>query len=364
MKQTGRDGRTPVRRGAGALARLLAALGFEMLDFQDKVVIVTGGSRGLGLALTRRLARMGARVAILARDERDLERAREDLRRRDLDALAIRCDVRDPNQVEAAVRAVARELGPVDVLINNAGVIQVGPMETMTREDYDDALRTHFWGPLNMTLAVLPSMRERKSGRIVNISSFGGKVAVPHLLPYTASKFALVGLSEGLRSELKKDGIRVTTVCPGLMRTGSAYNAYFKGQHREEFTWFVIGASLPILSISAERAASMILLATRLGRAEIMPSWVAKLAARFHGMFPGLTAGVLGLVNRLLPEPNGIGTRRARGFDSQTQLSSSFLTILTQRAAREYNELGDKGPARIEQPAAAPAGQPGALREP
>lgn len=331
--------RTPARRAAGILDGLRAVLGMDRFGFRDKAVLLTGGSRGLGLVLARRLVRMGARVAILARDQRELDRARDELRTSGSTVIAVRCDVRDRNQIQAAVRAVIRELGTVDVLINNAGIIQVGPMETMTPEDYEDALRTHLWGPLNMTLAVLPEMRRRGGGRIVNISSIGGKVAAPHLLPYTASKFALVGLSEGLRAELMKDGITVTTVCPGLMRTGSPYNAFFKGQHRKEFTWFVLADSLPILSMSAERAARQILRAARRGRSEIAPGLLATLGARFHGLLPGLTADILGVVNRLLPAPDGIGTRRARGRDSQTRLSSSFLTILTQRAARRNNEL-------------------------
>jgi NAD(P)-dependent dehydrogenase (short-subunit alcohol dehydrogenase family) len=144
---------------------------------------------------------MGARVAMLARDERELERGREDLRRRGFDALVVKCDVRDRAQAEAAVRTVTQELGAPSVLINNAGLITVGPMETMTQDDYEDGMRTHFWGPLFMTLAVLPEMRKNRRGRIVNISSFGGKVATPHMMPYAASKYALVGLSEAMRAE-------------------------------------------------------------------------------------------------------------------------------------------------------------------
>src|SRR5262249_17300153 len=163
------------------------------------------------------------------------------------------CDVTNQDQVQAAVDAVLARWGRIDVLINNAGTISVGPAETMTAEDYEVAMRTHFWGPLYMTLAVLPGMRQRREGRIVNISSIGGKVSVPDLVPYNASKFALVGLSEGLQAELAKDGIVVTTVCPGLMRTGSPRNALFKGQHRAEYVWFSISDSLPILSMSAEK---------------------------------------------------------------------------------------------------------------
>src|SRR5204863_2590958 len=125
---------------------------------------------------------------------------------------------------------------------------------------------------VHTTLDVMPDMRARREGRIVNISSIGGKVSVPHLLPYSASKFALVGLSEGLRAELAKDGIVVTTVCPGLMRTGSPRNAQFKGQHRAEYAWFTLSDSMPFFSQSAERAARQILSACRHGEAEVVLS--------------------------------------------------------------------------------------------
>lgn len=361
MEERGSDRRAPVRRRAGFIAGVRAALGIDWFSFRDKVVIVTGGSRGLGLVLTRRLALLGAKVAILARDEEGLARAREDLRSRRFDVLAVRCDVRDRSQVQAAIRTVTQALGPIDVLINNAGVLQVGPMETMIQEDYEDAMRTHFWGPLHATLAVLPEMRKRGRGRIVNISSLGGKIASPHMLPYVASKFALVGLSEGMRTELLQEGITVTTVCPGLMRTGSVYNVFFKGRHRAEANWFMIPASLPLLSMSVESAASMILFATRLGRAEVTPGIVAQIASRIHGMFPGMTQDALGFVNRMLPEADGIGTRRALGRDSLTRLTSSILTFLTQRAAQKHNQLLETDLGTTGQRRASPgASEPGA----
>ena len=158
-----------------------------------------------------------------------IRRADEDLGARGPVAAAFPCDLRDRDQVRKLFRQVRERLGPIDVLINNAGVIEVGPAETMTLEDYQDAMATNFWAPLYAILEALPEMRQRRQGRIVNIASVGGKVSVPHLLPYCASKFALVGLSEGLRAELAKDGVVVTTVCPGLMRTGSPRNATFKG---------------------------------------------------------------------------------------------------------------------------------------
>ena len=323
--------------GITALA-LLRSKG--LYQFKNKVVVITGGSRGLGLVLAREFAKEGARIGICARDKDELERAREDLQQRAGEVVALECDVTSREQIEQTIDHFRQRFGRIDVLVNNAGVIEVGPMEVMTLDDFERAMKTHFWGPLYAILAVLPEMKERGDGRIVNISSIGGKISVPHLLPYCASKFALVGLSEGLRAELKKNGVAVTTVCPGLMRTGSPRNAYFKGQHRAEYAWFSISDALPLTSISAEQAARQIVQACSRGDAEVVLSLPAKVAVRFHGMFPGLTADLLGLVNQLLPGPGGVGERRMKGKESESAVSPSILTVLNERAALRNNEVG------------------------
>jgi short-subunit dehydrogenase len=189
-------------------------------------------------------------------------------------------------------------------------------------------------------------MKQRGGGRIVNISSIGGKISVPHLVPYGASKFALTGLSEGLRAELAKDSIYVTTVCPGLMRTGSPINAEFKGKHKAEYAWFSISDSLPILSIDANRAAMQIINACRRGDAELIITMPAKLAVLFHGLFPGLTSDLMAVVNRVLPAPGGIGTESAKGRDSESRITSSILTALSRSAAVENNEMSAAAAAR------------------
>jgi len=333
------DGLVWVVAGMGALLGGFAALRKRReFDFRERTVLITGGSRGLGLVLARELAREGAQLSICARDPRELEEARVDLARHGARVLAFPCDVSDRAQIQEWVRVSADHYGGVDVLINNAGVIQVGPVEVMTLADYEEAMRIHFWGPLYTMLAVLPLMRRERRGRIVNISSIGGKIGVPHLVPYSASKFALVGLSEGLRAELKKDGIVVTTVCPGLMRTGSPRNATFKGQHRAEYAWFSISDALPVSSMQAERAARQIIAATKRGDAEVILSIQAILAIKFHQLFPELSADLLALINRLLPAAGGIGQQRAKGKDSQSELSPSWLTALSDRAARRNNE--------------------------
>ena len=209
----------------------------------------------------------------------------------------------------------------------------------MTTEDFDQVMKAHFWGPLNTIMAVLPSMRQRKSGRIVNISSVGGKISVPHLVPYSASKFALVGLSKGLRAELSKQGIVVTTVCPGLMRTGSPRNADFKGKHRFEFAWFSIADALPLVTVSAENAARQIVQACKRGSAELVISIPAKAAVLFEALFPDLMAGMLALTNQLLPAAGGVGKRQIKGRDSKSAWSPSWLTALNDEAALRNNEV-------------------------
>ena len=337
-KQTDALKFTAITLGGLAAGRLIWRKMTEY-NLRNKTVLITGGSRGLGLVLAREFALEGARVAICARDEEELVQARIDLHNRGAEVITIKCDVTNASEVETMVNLVRAQLGQIDVLVNNAGTIQVGPLEVMNREDFEKAMQAHFWAPLNTMLAVIPEMRQRGDGRIVNISSIGGKIATPHLVPYSASKFALVGLSKGLRAELRKDGIVVTTVCPGLMRTGSPRNANFKGKHREEYAWFSISDSLPLTSIKAERAARQIVDACKQGRAELVITVQAKLAVLMDSLFPELTAEMLALVNRLLPAPGGIGGNSAKGRDSASSWSPSWLTTLTEEAALKNNEV-------------------------
>jgi NAD(P)-dependent dehydrogenase (short-subunit alcohol dehydrogenase family) len=313
-------------------------------DFAGKSVIVTGGSRGLGLVLARQLVAAGARVAICARTEDDLRVATDELRGRGGHVLGIVCDVRRRDEVQSLVSKTMAEFGTIDVLINVAGVMQVGPLDVMTEDDFREAMEINCFGPLHTVLAVLPEMRRRGWGRIVNVASIGGKRAVPHMLPYDTSKFALVGLSTGLRTELMKDGILVTTACPTLMRTGSPRNASFKGQHRQEYAWFSIGGSLPYISMDAEQAARQILSACQYGDGEVYIAnmlspvvWASRLA-------PALTGELLALVNYLLPQPGGIVRDSAYGYESESSLSPSLLTALGDRAAAQNNELRRRSP--------------------
>ncbi len=324
--------------GAALLSRRLRSS--RAIDFHDRIVVITGGSRGLGLIIARELGREGARLTLAARDPDELERARQDLEARGIDAEILTCDVGERAQAERLVQDVAQRHGRIDVLINNAGVIQVGPLEHMNLRDFDEAMSIHFWGPLHTMLAAVPAMRQNGGGRIVNISSIGGKIGVPHMAPYCASKFALTGLSDSVRGELAKDRILVTTVCPGLMRTGSPFNAWFKGRHRDEFTWFAISDSLPLATIDGARAARQIIDACRHGDPELVISWPAKLAVIANAVVPEAVALGMNLVNYLLPGPtNESGDQPRSGWQSLSDWAPSKLTTLTDRAAAQNNEL-------------------------
>jgi len=323
---------------AGRLARTRHAISFD-----GRVVVLTGGSRGLGLVMARMLVDEGAKLVLLARDLSELERAREDLETSGRgEVMTIRCDVRRRADVRAAIDTVLDQWRSVDVLINNAGVIQVGPLEHMTEEDFENAMATHFWGPLHLILEIAPVMRHRRFGRIVNISSIGGKIAVPHLAPYCASKFALTGLSDAVRAELDPYGIRVTTVAPGLMRTGSPLNAQFKGKHEAEYAWFKISSSIPGLTVAAERAARQILDACRHGDPALTITPHAGIAAAANVVAPAAVARAMMLVARALPAPGGPeGNVLKKGLESEAKSRCTFsvVTALTDNAAIANNEI-------------------------
>jgi NAD(P)-dependent dehydrogenase (short-subunit alcohol dehydrogenase family) len=335
---------TALAAGVAALGGALISRGVRTarrISFEGKSVLITGGSRGLGLLIARELADEGARLTLAARDRAELERARDDLEGRGANVTLAVCDVGVRAQAEELVRHMVERTGTIDVLINNAGVMKVGPLEHMTHGDFEEAMNVHFWGPLHTMLAAAPAMRRQGRGRIVNISSIGGRIGVPHLTPYCASKFALTGLSDSVRGELAKDNISVTTVCPGMMRTGSPFNAWFKGRHREEFTWFTIFDSIPLASIDGRRAARQVVNACRHGEAELVLTVPARLAIIANAVMPEVVALAMNAANQfLLPAPaDGNGAEAHSGWQSLSRWAPSRLTKLTDRAAAENNEL-------------------------
>lgn len=298
--------------GAGAWALWQSRPGD---DLSGEVALVTGGSRGLGFLLARRLLEQGCTVVICGRDAERLESARERLASTGQVGAHV-CDVSDRDAVERLVARIHADHGAIDLLVNNAAIIQVGPLEALGHDDFERVMATNFWGVYNTTRAVLPGMRERGHGRIANVASIGGRVAVPHLLPYDSAKFAVIGFSEGLRAELAGTNVNVLTIVPGLMRTGSPVHVAVKGDHAAEFAWFAAADMLPFTSMSAERAADRIVRAIRRNEARVTLSWQAKLLETAHGLAPDVVMGAMAIANRLLPDSPGTPaarkTRRGR----------------------------------------------------
>jgi NAD(P)-dependent dehydrogenase (short-subunit alcohol dehydrogenase family) len=292
---------------AAAIAYALAPGGSRVR--RGQVAVITGGSRGLGLALAHRFGRAGCKLVLAARNADELELARDQiLRSRDVtnedDILLVVADVSDAEQCAGLIASAINTFGALDLVINNAGIIEVGPVEDQPLEAYERTMRTNFFAALYTSQAALPHMLGKRSGAIVNIASVGGKVAVPHMLPYSAAKFALVGYSEGLHAEVRHKGVRVTTVCPGLMRTGGEDHAKFIGQGNKERAWFDFSAKTPLVAASVEYAANRIFDAVNAGRAEITITPQAWLAARFAGLCPETTQFLASLANEyLLPGP-------------------------------------------------------------
>lgn len=311
---------------------------YNKYKLQGKVVLITGGSRGLGLELARQFAKKGANLVICSRTTSQLSRAKIELEKLGVDVLALPVDVTKQGEVKQLVRDAINHFGRIDVLVNNAGTIQVGPQDAMDIEDYQLAMESNFWSALYTMHACLPHFALQGEGRILNITSIGGKIAVPHLLPYTASKFALVGLSEGMHAELKKQNIHVTTVVPNLMRTGSPRNVSVKGDHQAEYNWFKFSDSLPLTSQAAESAASSIVKALEYGKSEAILTWTAKIATVLNGFAPTWMNKLLTVANSFLPENKPGGAYAKKGHELEEGHTSGRITSITDRAAVTHNQ--------------------------
>lgn len=308
------------------------------------VALITGASRGLGFLIARELADRGYHLVICARSSDGLEPAGEELRRHGVDVVEVHADVGVAEQAAHVVAEAERQFGRLDIVVTNAGIIQVAPAQNLTTDDVATAMDVMFWGTVHTTVAAMPLLR-RSHGRLLTITSIGGKLPAPHLLAYGAAKHAAVGFAEGLRIEAARDGVSVTVAVPGLMRTGSTRNALFAGDRAAERRWFTIAASLPVVSMDAERAAGRLVRAMLRGRPEVILTPLAKIGARTHALAPSTTLRALTVVNRLLPGPAD-ATGSEPGYRSGPQPRwFSRITRMDRAAAARWHEYDDPAEA-------------------
>jgi short-subunit dehydrogenase len=291
-----------------------------MRSLKDKVIVITGGSKGLGLVLARQLLEEDCKL----RSKEELQLAQENIGK---NVFIKTCDVARREEVDEFLLAVIRHYGQIDVLINDAGIMMAGALESYTSKEYQDSMNIMFWGIMNTTYAILPHFKERGEGQIINITSIGGMVPVPHMLPYVSAKFAAVGFSQGCTAELRKDNIFVTTIVPGLMRTGSYTNAFFQDQNKQEFKLFAALSTAPVITISAEKAARKIIRAIKNRDVMQVLGIPAKILLTLDHLFPATMVRAYGLASRFIPSRKEV-SHFVTGEEIQREFKDSEVPIL------------------------------------
>lgn len=241
--------------------------------FSDQNVIITGGSSGLGRALARRLADRGANLALIARDRSKLESTQRELSQvmgPSRKVLTYSCDVSDPAQVERTMADIAEELGSPTLLINSAGILREGRSDRVELRVYREVMEINYFGTLHCVKAVLPYFQERGGGWIVNICSLGGRMGIYGYSAYSSSKFAVLGLTESLRTELKPQNVRVQVACPSEFESPMV-DELNKNRTRENR---LLVHNIPVLD--SETVADAVMEGMEKGRYMIMPGWVTR----------------------------------------------------------------------------------------
>lgn len=199
-----------------------------------ETVLITGGSEGIGKATALLFARQGYNIVLAARQADRLQAVAQEIEKQGTAALAVPTDVRDPEQVKNSIEKAIAHFGSIEVLINNAGIYLLAPVEECSLEDWQQVIDTNLWGYIHAIRAILPHFLATGKGIIVNVGSIGGKVPIPYHVPYTTSKYAVTGLTEALHEELAPKGIHVCGVHPNFIKTNLMERAIFRGNNEED----------------------------------------------------------------------------------------------------------------------------------
>jgi 3-dehydrosphinganine reductase len=255
--------------------------------FKDAVIIITGGSSGLGKALAHRLIKMGATVALIARDKNKLAMTKDELSvlcgTASQTVETFSCNIADYIETEKTLKTIATVVGCPDILINCAGVLKEGYFEKLPLSTFREVMDINFFGALNCTKAVLPLFKQKGKGRIVNIASLGGKIGSFGYSAYCSSKFALVGLTEILRTELKPQNIKLHLVCPGEFESPMVdeLNTYRTTENR------VLTHTVPVLPLNV--VADEVIKGIQEDRYLIITGFIARFIERLSRLFPSVS---------------------------------------------------------------------------
>ena len=253
------------------------------MNFKDKVVLITGASSGIGRAVAIKFAKRGATIILVSRNNEKLEQVNEELKKFNTSTLVCECDISDKSQVEKISKIILERYDSVDILVNNAGFAIYGSVSELTIEEIESQMATNYLGMVYCTKNFLPSMINKKSGHIVNVASVAGSFGLPGIASYCATKFAMLGFSEGLKHELKGTGVGITVVSPIMVRTNFFDHSSFESMPKYSPT-----------SLSAETVANAILKASNSPRLEIIVPSIVRVAVWLKSTFPYLINPILG----------------------------------------------------------------------
>ena len=253
------------------------------MNFKDKVVLITGASSGIGRAAAIKFAKRGATIILVSRNNEKLEQVNEELKKFNTSTLVCECDISDKSQVEKISKIILERYDSVDILVNNAGFAIYGSVSELTIEEIESQMATNYLGMVYCTKNFLPSMIKKNSGHIVNVASVAGSFGLPGIASYCATKFAMLGFSEGLKHELKGTGVGITVVSPIMVRTNFFDHSSFESMPKYSPT-----------SLSAETVANAILKASNSPRLEIIVPSIVRVAVWLKSTFPYLINPILG----------------------------------------------------------------------
>lgn len=253
------------------------------MDFKNKIILITGASSGIGKESAIEFAKLGANIILVARKKDKLEQVANELKKFNVSALVCQCDVSKKDQVKEMSKIVLEKFESIDVLVNNAGFAIYGSVDDLTIDEIESQMETNYFGMVYCIKNFLPSMLKKKSGHIVNVASVAASFGLPGIASYCASKFAMLGFSEGLKHELNNTGVGITVVSPIMVRTN-----FFEHPSFEKMPKFS-----PV-SLSSKTVAKTILKAANSPRLEIIVPSVVRGAVWAKNTFPYVINPILG----------------------------------------------------------------------